>query len=110
MLDDITASLTEVRQNLAQIDSNLEALKDLVARWREMIPLLFTSLSVIISLLFIWLIYTQVEIIRMHIQRWKDLNGKQNTVSPGEVYADAASTGTLDSEEQGEEITEQLYT
>ena len=107
LLDDITASLTEVRQNLAQIASNLEALQDLVARWREMIPLLFTSLNVIISLLFVWLIYTQVEIIRMYIQRWKGLNGEQITVSPGEEYADSASTGAMDSEEQGEEITEQ---
>ncbi|UCD98401.1 MAG: hypothetical protein JSV42_15825 [Chloroflexota bacterium] len=107
LLDDITAKLVEVRQNLAQIGNNLKALQDLVARWRSMIPLLFTSLSIIVTLLFAWLIYTQVEIIRLYVQRWKGINGEDFKTFSEKEAKDSELSGTLDSEVQEEELSKQ---
>ncbi len=100
LLDDITTRLAEKRQNLARINSNLESLQDLVARWRSMIPILFTSLSIIVTLLFIWLIYTQVEIIRLYVNRWKGLNGKDIIALPDEEPTDSDLPDTFDAEVQ----------
>lgn len=107
LLDDITARLVEVRQNIAQIISNLEALQNLVARWRSMIPLLFTSISIIATLLYAWLIYTQVEVIRLFVQRWKGLNGKVITAFTEMEAKDSELSGMLDSEVQEEESSKQ---
>ena len=75
LLDDITTALTETRQNLAQLRDNLAALQSLAAALRSKIPFVFTSLSIIVNLFLAWLIYTQVEIIRLYVQRWKGLGG-----------------------------------
>lgn len=107
LLVDITTRLAEIRQNLAKINSNLEALQDLVARWRSMIPILFTSLSIIVTLLFIWLIYTQVEIIRLYVNRWKGLNGEDVMALPDEEPTDSDLPDTFDAEVQEAGVPEQ---
>lgn len=107
LLDEVTARLGEARQNLAEINSNLEALQDMVARWRSMIPFLFTSLSIIVTLLFIWLIYTQVEIIRLYVYRWKGLNGEDVMALPDEEPTDSDLPGTFDADVQEADVPKQ---
>jgi archaellum component FlaC len=88
-LDNITARLSEARQNLAQLNNSLEALQNLAAGLRSKITLIFTSLSIIVTLFMAWLIYTQVEIIRLYLQRWKGLGGADVSVLPAEDPTDS---------------------
>jgi uncharacterized phage infection (PIP) family protein YhgE len=103
LLDDITARLGETRQNLAQINSNLEALQDLAVRLRSQVTLIFTLISIISTLLLAWLIYTQVEIIRLYIQRWKGLNGAAVKDLSAESPMDFDMPDKFDAEEQEQE-------
>ena len=100
LLDDVTARLGETRQNLAQINSNLEAMQDLAARLRSKVTLLFTLISIISTLFLVWLIYTQVEIIRLYVQRWKGLSGAAVKDLPAESPKDSELPGTVDDEVQ----------
>jgi hypothetical protein len=89
LLDDITARMTETRQNLAQLKGRLEALKDLAARIRGRVTLVFNSLSAIITLFLAWVVYSQVEIIRLHVQRWKSLDNVSVLTLPAEEPTDS---------------------
>ena len=100
MLDDITATLTEVRQNLAKLNSNLEALQSLAVGLRSKIPFIFTSLSIIVTLFLAWLIYTQVEIIRLYVLRWKGLGGATVTILLAEGPTDSDLPAAVDAEGQ----------
>lgn len=91
LLDDVTASLAEASRSLAQINSSLEAMQDLADRLGGKIQLIFTSLGIIITLFVAWLIYTQVEIMLLFIQRWKELSGSSDEGSTG-----ADLTGPVD--------------
>jgi hypothetical protein len=73
LLDEITSALVEARQELAQLNGRLEALQALADRLQRLAPLFFTLLSVFATLFFAWIIYGQVEIIRMYAGRWKGL-------------------------------------
>jgi hypothetical protein len=73
VLDEITARLDNTRQSLAQLNSALLGLKDAAARVREVVPLVFTLVSIFTTLFLIWIIYTQVEVIRGYTRRWKSL-------------------------------------
>jgi len=103
LLDDVTARLGETRQNLAQINSNLEAMQDLAARLRSKITLIFTLISIISTLLLTWLIYTQVEIIRLYVQRWKGISDAEVKDLPAENPTDSELVGTSDDEVQEQE-------
>ena len=101
LLDDITAKITETRQNLEQLNSRLQALQDLAASIRSKVTLVFNSLSVIITLLLVWVVYTQVEIIRSYVQRWKDLKNGSITALPTEesTESDLPHLGNNETEE-----------
>jgi hypothetical protein len=107
LLDNITTRLTEARQNLAQLNNSLEAMQDLAAGLRSKITLIFTSLSIIVTLLLAWLIYTQVEIIRLYVQRWKELGGVTVSVLPAEDPTNSDLPVTFDAESQDEDVPKQ---
>ncbi len=107
LLDNITSRLTEARQNLAQLNNSLEAMQDLAAGLRSKITLIFTSLSIIVTLFIAWLIYTQVEIIRLYVQRWKELGSVTVNVLPSEAPTDSDLPVTFDAESQDEDVPKQ---
>jgi hypothetical protein len=107
LLDNITTRLTEARQNLAQLNNSLEAMQDLAAGLRSKITFIFTSLSIIVTLFIAWLIYTQVEIIRLYVQRWKELGGVTVSVLPAEDPTNSDLPVTFVAESQEEDVPKQ---
>jgi archaellum component FlaC len=107
LLDDIAARLTEARQNLAQLNRSLEAMQELAAGLRSKIRLIFTSISIIVTLFLVWLIYTQVEVIRLYVQRWKELGDVTVTVLPAEDPTDSDLSDKFDAEVQEDDIPKQ---
>jgi len=104
LLEYITATLTETRQNLAQLHSNLEALQSLAAALRSKLPFVFTLSSILVNLFLVWLIYTQVEIIRLYVQRWQGLGGTTVTNLLAEDSTDSDLPAAFDPEGQEAEV------
>jgi methyl-accepting chemotaxis protein len=100
LLDEITAKITESRQNLEQLNSRLQALHDLAASIRSKVTLVFNSLSAIITLFLAWVIYTQVEIIRSYIRRWKGLEPETVTAIPADRSTESDSPDVSEVEVQ----------
>jgi methyl-accepting chemotaxis protein len=91
--DKITAGLDELSSNMQNLDTNLAALQDFAVRMQTTLPSLFALAALVISLFLAWVIYTQVELIRLYVRRWKLLGApatapiieaEQPPASPGE--------------------------
>lgn len=69
----LTEEIQGARQALAQVDSNLAELEALSIRLQEVIPGILVTVAVILTLLFVFVIFTQVEVILLYIARWRQL-------------------------------------
>jgi archaellum component FlaC len=98
LLDGITALLADTRHTLEQLNSKLQALQDLAARIRSKVTLVFTSLSAFMTLFLAWVVYTQVEIIRTYVQRWKGLAPELVADLPAEESTESGLPGASDLE------------
>jgi len=69
----LNSEIQGIRDALAQLNSKLAALEALAIRLQQIIPGLLTTLAVILTLFLAFLIYTQVEVIRLFVARWRAL-------------------------------------
>lgn len=65
--------LDESRAGLAGLDADLAGLQDLAVRLQTVVPNLLTAIAVVLTLFLVYVIYSQVEVIRVHVQRWRSL-------------------------------------
>lgn len=72
--DLLTDEITQVRTELAQLDFELATLETMAVRLQRLIPTVLLTSAVIVSLVFAFVIYTQVEIIRLFVARWRLLS------------------------------------
>ena len=86
--DKITAGLDELSSNMQNLDTNLATLQDFALRMQTTLPRLFALAALVISLFLAWVIYTQVEVIRLYVQRWRLLRASQP--APVESVSEAA--------------------
>ena len=69
----LTADIGEVRSGLRELDSSLVQIESLAQRLLEIVPGILIGSAVVLTLFFAYIIYTQVEIIRLFTIRWKQL-------------------------------------
>ena len=98
----ITGRLGELRDGFATLDADLAALQQLANRLMRLVAALFTLLSVVSSLFLAWAIYTQVEVIRLYVHRWKILGVADE---PGQLSDGQEATGLPDEPGTGEPET-----
>jgi uncharacterized protein involved in exopolysaccharide biosynthesis len=76
----LTEEIGQARDAIAQLDSKLAALEAFSIRLQEIIRRVLTGIAVILSLIFAFLIFTQVEVIRLYVGRWRLLENTLATV------------------------------
>jgi hypothetical protein len=69
----LTAEISELRAGLARLDTSLAQIESLAQRLLVIVPGLFIGSAVVLTIIFAFVIYTQVEIIRLYTIRWKQL-------------------------------------
>lgn len=69
----ISNKMVEVLDTLAVLDTELEGFKQTLAGVREAVPTVFAVLALLITLLLAYVGYTQVEVIRLFVLRWRSL-------------------------------------
>lgn len=86
--DNLVRTMRQLHEELTRIDQELAALADFILRVRQAVPLAFGLAALVISLLLAYVIYTQVELIRLMVGRWKSLPPPQSNP--------VVETGSLD--------------
>jgi hypothetical protein len=80
--DRLTQGLDNLHAKLTELDQGLAALQDLAQRISEVVPLAFGLVAVLLTILMAYVAYTQVEIIRLLVRRWKALSPAAVTAAP----------------------------
>jgi len=83
---ELESDLKNLRAELARLDTNLATLEDLSVRMQDMIPGAILAISMILTLILAFLIFAQVEVIRLYLNRWQLL------AQPQEVSAEENET------------------
>jgi uncharacterized phage infection (PIP) family protein YhgE len=77
----LTEEIGQARDAITQLDIKLAALEALSIRLQDTIRGVLTGIAVILSLIFAFLIFTQVELIRLYVERWRLLEGSPLTAA-----------------------------
>jgi uncharacterized phage infection (PIP) family protein YhgE len=68
--DQISTLLVEVLEKLAVLDSELEGFQQTVAAVKSAVPTAFVITAFLLTLVLVYIAYTQVEVIRLFVRRW----------------------------------------
>jgi len=69
----LSGRLQEGRDNLAALDSDLAAVQEKADTLQQIIPTVLAVLAIVLTLFLIYVGYTQVEVIRLYVSKWKGL-------------------------------------
>jgi methyl-accepting chemotaxis protein len=70
-VDRVTGRIQDGRSELEKLDAKMAALQAFSAQMQETIPTALTVIALVFSLLVAFVIYTQVEVIRLYLRRWR---------------------------------------
>jgi uncharacterized phage infection (PIP) family protein YhgE len=82
--DQISTLLVEVLEKLAVLDSELEGFQQTVAAVKSAVPTAFVITAFLLTLVLVYIAYTQVEVIRLFVRRWH-LLGAASAALPHEA-------------------------
>lgn len=108
-IDQLGSILGDVRSRLADLDTRLANVQTRLAQLRETVATALILASVFGSLFLAFVAYTQVEVIRLYVQRWKLIPAKigtstateQPAMMPGETSSGEGSEPLDDQEKKG---------
>jgi chromosome segregation ATPase len=80
--DKVSAGMDELGSILKKLDTQLQALQNFASRMQTDIPGILTAMALLFSLFNAFVIYTQVEVIRLYVQRWQSLKALKVTEEP----------------------------
>ena len=90
----LTEEILHAHDATAKVDSSMAALEAFSIRLQAVIPGILVTIAVILSLIFAFLVFTQVEVIRLYIDRWRYLSQPQELLS-AETPAQPAQEGKV---------------
>ncbi len=97
--DQLTERLNKARDRMANLDARLAIAQESLVQLQQNVVNAILLASILITLLMVWIIYTQVEVIRLYTQRWKTLRDHAIPTAAAVVSSDAQNL-----EEVGPEI------
>jgi uncharacterized phage infection (PIP) family protein YhgE len=81
-VDQLSAGTADVRSRLKDTGTKMAALQAMAVDLQERVPNYLLAATIVQTLLFAFVIYTQVEVIRLFIVRWRRLGGPAETPDP----------------------------
>ena len=69
--DLLTSRIVQSRERLADLDARLIVVQEELGELKQTLSRILILVSILITLLLAWVIYSQIELLRMYIPRWK---------------------------------------
>ena len=74
--DLVTSRLGQFRDRLSNLDTRLAIVQENLAQMQTTVVRVLVLVSILITLMLAWVIYSQVEVLRLYGQRWKAFGSK----------------------------------
>jgi hypothetical protein len=78
----VTQKVDDTRSKLAALDTKLATLQETVAILQQTLPTILIIIAIFLTLFLSYVVYTQVEMIRLYVQRWHLLNDSLTPIEP----------------------------
>ena len=96
--DRVTQGMDQVSNRLATLDTDLANLQAFALRMQEVLPTILLIAALFFTLFFGFVIYTQIEMIRLFVGRWKRLGTANTAVLENQAPALSEETETEQTE------------
>jgi len=83
----LNEKIQAARDEVAKVNSKLTKLEEFSVRMQKKIPGIFITISMILSLIFAFVIWTQVEMIKQYLAHWRLLSQDEKPTLPAEEPA-----------------------
>jgi hypothetical protein len=105
-VDQLTTLLGDTRSRLADLDTRLANVQEKLAQLKQIAAVALFLMSLLSSLFLAWVVYTQVEVIRLYALRWRasrvaaviEPTAEQTIASKDEAAIDAGTAAPEDQE------------
>ena len=71
--DQLTAQLAQASDRLATLDARLVAAQEALAHLQQVVVNALLMGALLVTIVLAWVVYSQVEVLRLYVQRWKGL-------------------------------------
>lgn len=104
--DQLTARLGESRDRLANLDARLAIVQETLAQLQQTVVRVLVLLAILVTLLLAWVIYSQVEVIRLYRQSWKASGTESRVEGTPDQTAGGEDVASIDSGSSAPEISD----
>ena len=87
VVNQLGSNLGDARSRLADLDTRIVDAQNRLAQLKQTISRALLLVSILVSLFLIFIVYTQVEMIRLYVQRWQNLGSTAGLKQPAEQPA-----------------------
>jgi hypothetical protein len=85
--DSLTSRVGQSRDRLADLDARLAIIQESLVQWQKTAQNVLVLLSFLVTLLLVWVIYSQVELLLLYRHRWKAAGVKVEIETPPDQAA-----------------------
>lgn len=105
-VDQLTERLGESRDRLANLDTRLAIVQETLVQLQQTVVRVLVLVTILVTLLLAWVIYSQVEVIRLYRQYWKASGTESRAEGTPDQTAGGEDVAGIESGSSAAEISE----
>jgi len=100
--DLLTSKVGQSRDRLTDLDARLVIIQESLVQWQKTAQTILLLVSFLVTLILMWVIYSQAEVLRLYVQRWKAAGSNAAIVTPPDQAASIKTDKIIEAASEGQ--------
>ena len=100
--DLLTSKVGQSRDRLADLDARLVIIQESLVQWQQTAQNVLLLVSFLVTLILVWVIYSQAEVLRLYVQRWKAAGANAGIETPPDQAASIKTDKIIEAASEGQ--------
>ncbi len=100
--DLLTSKVGQSRDRLADLDARLVIIQESLVQWQQTAQNVLLLVSFLVTLILVWVIYSQAEVLRLYVQRWKAAGLNAGIETPPDQAASIKTEKIIETASEGQ--------